>query len=82
MGGTIAIIARIPRTANGNLNRDMAAVARALEKLAGTSERHGLEALAHEARVISGSFSTRIQALTVPELRITDGHHPQNPRMK
>jgi hypothetical protein len=41
----------------------MAAAARALEKLAVTSEKNGCEPLAREARVISDSFSTRIKAL-------------------
>ena len=56
--------AKPPRPSQGNdLNRDMAAAARALEKLAVTSEKNGCEPLAREARVISDSLSTRIKAL-------------------
>ncbi len=59
-----ATAAKPPRPSQGNdLNRDMAAAARALEKLAVTSEKNGCEPLAREARVISDSFSTRIKAL-------------------
>jgi hypothetical protein len=59
-----ATAAKPPRPSQGNdLNRDMAAAARALEKLAATSEKNGCEPLAREARVISDSFSTRIKAL-------------------
>ena len=59
-----ATAAKPPRPSQGNdLNRDMAAAARALEKLAVTSEKNGCEPLAREARVISDSFSARIKAL-------------------
>jgi hypothetical protein len=59
-----ATASKPPRPSQGNdLNRDMAAAARALEKLAVTSEKNGCEPLAREARVISDSFSTRIKAL-------------------
>ena len=59
-----ATAAKPQRPSQGNdLNRDMAAAARALEKLAVTSEKNGCEPLAREARVISDSFSTRIKAL-------------------
>ena len=56
--------AKPPKHSRGNdLNRDMAAAAGALEKLAVTSEKNGCEPLAREARVISDSFSTRVKAL-------------------